>query len=198
MFTGLIEEMGTVLRAVPGDRGLTLVICARKVLEDLAVGGSIAVDGACLTAVARDAVSFTTELSEETLKRTTLGRLRGADPVNLERALTPTARLGGHFVTGHVDGVGTLRTRESRGDSSWFQFAVPADLEPLLVVKGSVAIDGASLTVAALEPGALAVAVIPHTLGATTLGLKQPGDPVNLEADILGKYVQRLLALGAA
>ncbi|MBI3002968.1 MAG: riboflavin synthase [candidate division NC10 bacterium] len=197
MFTGLIEEVGTVLRAVPGDRGLTLVTCARKVLEDLAVGDSIAMDGACLTVIARDAVSFTTELSEETLKRTTLGRLRGADPVNLERALTPMARLGGHFVTGHVDGVGTLLTRESRGDSSWFRFGVPADLEPLLVVKGSVAVDGVSLTVAALEPAALAVAVIPHTLGATTLGLKQPGDPVNLEADLLGKYVQRLLALGA-
>lgn len=198
MFTGLIEEMGTVLRAVPGDRDLTLVICARKVLEDLAVGDSIAVDGACLTVIGRDTVSFTTELSEETLKRTTLGRLGGADPVNLERALTPTARLGGHFVTGHVDGVGTLLTRESRGDSSWFRFGVPADFAPLLVVKGSVAVDGVSLTVAALEPAALAVAVIPHTLGATTLGLKQPGDPVNLEADILGKYVQRLLALGAA
>ena len=198
MFTGLIEEMGTVLRTVPGDRGIALVICARKVLEDLAVGGSVAVDGACLTVIASDAVSFTTELSEETLKRTTLGRLRGADPVNLERPLTPTARVGGHFVTGHVDGVSTLLTRECRGDSSWFRFALPADLEPLMVLKGSVAVDGVSLTVAALEPGALAVAVIPHTLGATTLGLKQPGDPVNLEADILGKYVQRLLALGAA
>lgn len=198
MFTGLIEEMGTVLRTVPGDRSLTLVICARKVLEDLAVGGSIAVDGACLTVVARDAVSFTTELSEETLKRTTLGRLRGADPVNLERALTPTARLGGHFVTGHVDGVGTLLGRERRGDSHWFRFGVPGDLEPLLIPKGSVAVDGVSLTVAALEPGVFAVAVIPHTFGMTTLGVKQPGDPVNVETDILGKYVRRLLVLGAA
>lgn len=196
MFTGLIEEMGTVLRMVPGDRSLGLVICARKVLEDLGMGGSIAVDGACLTVVARDAVSFTVELSEETLKRTTLGGLRGAAPVNLERPLTPVARLGGHFVTGHVDGVGTLLSREARGDSHWFRFAVPADLEPLLVLKGSVAVDGVSLTVAALEAGAFAVAVIPHTLAATSLGTKQPGDPVNLETDILGKYVQRLLALG--
>jgi riboflavin synthase len=107
------------------------------------------------------------------------------------------ARLGGHFVTGHVDGVGTLLSRETRGDSHRFQFALPPDLEPLLVLKGSVAVDGVSLTVAALEVGAFAVALIPHTLAATTLGLRQPGDPVNLETDILGKYVQRMLALGA-
>lgn len=198
MFTGLIEEIGTVLRTIPGDRSLGLVICARRILEDLAVGGSIAVDGACLTVAARDAVTFTVDLSEETLKRTTLGQLRGAAPVNLERPLTPAARLGGHFVTGHVDGVGTLLGREGRGASHWFRFAVPADLEPLLVPKGSVAVDGVSLTVAALEAGAFAVALIPHTLAATTLGGKQPGDPVNLETDILGKYVQRMLALGAA
>ena len=197
MFTGLIEEVGTVLRTFPGDRSLTLVIGARKVLEDLAVGGSIAVDGACLTVVATDAASFTVDLSEETIKRTTLGNLRNAQRVNLERPLTPMARLGGHFVTGHVDGVGTLLSREARGDSHRFRFAPPPDLEPLLVLKGSVAVDGVSLTVAALEAGAFAGAVIPHTLGATTLGLKQPGDPVNLETDILGKYVQRMLALGA-
>ena len=196
MFTGLIEEVGTVLRTLPGDRSLGLAICARRVLEDLRVGGSIAVDGACLTVVTRDALSFTVELSEETLKRTTLGGLRGAAPVNLERPLTPMARLGGHFVTGHVDGVGALLSREVRGDSHWVRFAFPADLEPLLVPKGSVAVDGVSLTLAALEAGTFAVAVIPHTLAATTLGTKQPGDPVNLEADILGKYVQRLLALG--
>ncbi len=197
MFTGLIEEVGTVLRTFPGDRSLTLVIGARKVLEDLAVGGSIAVDGACLTVVAADAASFTVDLSEETIKRTTLGNLRNAQRVNLERPLTPMARLGGHFVTGHVDGVGTLLSREARGDSHRFRFASPPDLAPLLVLKGSVAVDGVSLTVAALEAGAFAVAVIPHTLAATTLGLKQPGDPVNLETDILGKYVQRMLALGA-
>ena len=197
MFTGLIEEVGTVLRTIPGDRSLTLVIGARKVLEDLSVGGSIAVDGACLTVVATDAASFTADLSEETIKRTTLGNLRNAQRVNLERPLTPMARLGGHFVTGHVDGVGTLLSREARGDWHWFRFAFPPDLEPLLVLKGSVAVDGVSLTVAALEAGAFAVAVIPHTLAATTLGLKQPRDPVNLETDILGKYVQRMLALGA-
>ncbi|MGH7407716.1 MAG: riboflavin synthase, partial [Candidatus Methylomirabilales bacterium] len=163
MFTGLIEEVGTVLRTLPGDRSRGLAICARRVLEDLRVGGSIAVDGACLTVVARDALSFTVELSEETLKRTTLGGLRGAAPVNLERPLTPVARLGGHFVTGHVDGVGALLSREVRGDSHWFRFAVPADLEPLLVPKGSVAVDGVSLTLAALEAGTFAVAVIPHT-----------------------------------
>jgi riboflavin synthase len=197
MFTGLIEEVGTVLRTIPGDRSLTLVIGARKVLEDLSVGGSIAVDGACLTVVATEAASFTADLSEETIKRTTLGNLRNAQRVNLERPLTPMARLGGHFVTGHVDGVGTLLSRETRGDSHRFQFALPPDLEPLLVLKGSVAVDGVSLTVAALEVGAFAVALIPHTLAATTLGLRQPGDPVNLETDILGKYVQRMLALGA-
>ncbi|MCI0372525.1 MAG: riboflavin synthase [candidate division NC10 bacterium] len=196
MFTGLIEEVGTVLRTLPCDRSLGLAIGARRVLEDLRVGGSIAVDGACLTVVGRDAVSFTVELSEETLKCTTLGGLRGSAPVNLERPLTPVTRLGGHFVTGHVDGVGALLSREARGHSHWFRFAVPADLEPLLVPKGSVAVDGVSLTLAALEPGTFAVAVIPHTLAATSLGTKQPGDPVNLETDILGKYVQRLLALG--
>lgn len=198
MFTGLIEEMGTVLRTIPGDRSVTLAIGARRVLQDLAVGGSIAVDGACLTVVTRDAASFTADLSEETIKRTTLGNLRVAHRVNLERPLTPMARLGGHFVTGHVDGVGTLLSREARGDSQQFRFALPPDLEPLLVLKGSVAVDGVSLTVTALEAGAFAVALIPHTLAATTLGLKQAGDPVNLETDILGKYVQRMLALGGA
>lgn len=197
MFTGLIEEMGTVLRTIPGDRSLTLVIGAQKVLEDLAVGGSIAVDGACLTVVTRDAASFAADLSEETIKRTTLGNLRNAQRVNLERPLTPMSRLGGHFVTGHVDGVGTLLSREARGDSHRFRFALPPDLEPLLVLKGSVAVDGVSLTVAALEAGAFGVALIPHTLAATTLGLKRPGDSLNLETDVLGKYVQRMLALGA-
>jgi riboflavin synthase len=162
--------------------------------DGLRVGDSIAVDGACLTVTALRGDGFTSDLSGETLKRTTLGRLRAGSRVNLERPLRLGDRLGGHLVTGHVDAVGQVVDRIPQGDGEFWRFRFPQDLMPLLVLKGSIAVDGISLTVAELSGDAFGVALIPHTLHHTTLGGKRVGDPVNLEADLLGKHVARLLA----
>ena len=198
MFTGIIEEVGRVLAVHPQAEGARIEVGASRVVEDLAPGGSIAVDGACLTAVAIRPGAFAADLSPETVARTTLGRRRPGDPVNLERPLRPTDRLGGHFVTGHVDGLGRILERRQTGESWLFAFGAPPSVQALLVPKGSVAVDGISLTVVDLLAEGFTVAIIPHTLRATTLGAKAVGDPVNLEGDLLGKYVQRLLGAPGA
>jgi riboflavin synthase len=186
MFTGIVEERGRV-RALEGGR---LVVECRAVLGDTAVGDSVAVNGVCLTVVeaAPDSLSF--DLAPETLSRTTLSRVRPGDPVNLERPLTLASRLGGHLVQGHVDGVGTVRSFAGNGDGARLGIEVPEGLRPYLVEKGSVAVDGVSLTVASADGEGFEVALVPHTLEATTLGERRPGDPVNLEADVLAKYVE--------
>jgi len=193
MFTGIIEEVGRVLASHAHAEGARIEVEASRVLEDLAPGSSIAVDGACLTATDIRAGAFAADLSPETVARTTLGRRRPGDPVNLERPLRPTDRLGGHFVTGHVDGLGRILERRQTGDSWVFAFGAPPSVQALLVPKGSVAVDGISLTVVDILAGGFSVAIIPHTLRATSLGAKAIGDAVNLEGDLLGKYVQRLL-----
>ncbi len=193
MFTGIIEALGTVERVDSGAEGARLVVRAGAVIDDARIGDSIAVNGVCLTITALNDGTFTADVSLETLRRSTLGGLRGGDPVNLERPLRVDQRLGGHIVQGHVDGVGTITGVRPEGDGIWMQLAPPAALLPLLVEKGSVAIDGVSLTVAALADGGFAVALIPHTLAVTTLGRRRVGEPVNIEVDILAKYVQRLL-----
>ncbi len=188
MFTGIVEELGTV-KAL---RGQKFTIAGRKVLEGLAVGDSIAVDGACLTVVAMDASSFSVDLSPETLSRTTLGERRAGDGVNLERALTPQSRLGGHFVQGHVDGTGRLLSVTPQGGARLARFGAPPEIMRYLVEKGFIAVDGISLTVTALDGSSFAVSVIPYTFENTTLGRKGPGSQVNLEIDILAKYVEKL------
>ena len=189
MFTGIIEELGTVDSVQPRLR----VRCA-TVLEDMAEGASIAVNGVCLTAVDLKPDSFAADLAPETLRRSNLGALRAGSRVNLERPLSPAGRLGGHIVQGHVDGTGEFLSLEALGGEDWWlRIRVPPELDPFLVYKGSVAIDGVSLTIAALEGGVLSVTIIPHTYRHTTLGGYRPGARVNLECDILAKHVEKLL-----
>lgn len=193
MFTGLIEEVGQVQRLRREGAGAKLAIQGQHTTSSLAIGDSIAVEGACLTVTRTAPTLFEADLSEETLARTTLGALQAGDFVNLERPLRPTDRLGGHFVTGHIDGVGNIRQIRETGGMWWCSIDYPEALRPLLVEKGSVAVDGISLTVAALEDASFGVAIIPHTYQETTLQYKQVGRRVNLEADLLGKYVIRYL-----
>jgi len=190
MFTGIIEELGAVLeRAL--DR---ITVSCRTVLADADVGSSIAVNGVCLTVVDRGPGHLGFDLSEETLRRTSLARLSPGDPVNLERSVTLTTRLGGHLVQGHVDGVGEVDGVEAQpAGGAWLTIRPPAELLRYLVDKGSVSVDGVSLTVAGADGDAFSVALIPHTLAVTTLGTARVGDAVNLEVDVLAKYVERLL-----
>jgi riboflavin synthase len=193
MFTGIVESLGEVLAVDRTDEGGRLRVHAGALLDGARVGESIAVSGVCLTMAALDADVFAADLAAETLRRTTLGTLQPGDPVNLERPLRLDQRLGGHMVQGHVDGVGMVTAVRPEGDGAWMEIAPPAALQPYLAEKGSVAVDGVSLTVAGRTPAAIAVALIPHTLAVTTLGRRRAGDKVNLEVDILAKYVERLL-----
>jgi riboflavin synthase len=190
MFTGIVEERGEV-RDRTDHR---LVVACATVNGGSETGASVAVNGTCLTVVERTADSLAFDLSEETLRRTSLRRLEVGHPVNLERPATLGTRLGGHLVQGHVDGVGEV-TRVESGDAGGavLTVRVPRDLLRYVVEKGSITLDGVSLTVATLEDGDLTIALIPHTLAATTLGTARPGDPVNLEVDVIAKYVERLL-----
>ena len=194
MFTGIVEELGTVRSVEPIGDGARVQIAATHVVVDAAIGASIAVNGCCLTVVELGEGGFAADAVGETLRRTSLGALRPGDPVNLERPVRVQDRLGGHLVQGHVDGVGTLRTSEPNADGSRrMEFSAPAALLRYVVEKGSITVDGISLTVAEALDDGFAVAVIPHTLAVTTLGTRQVGDPVNLEVDIVAKYVERLI-----
>jgi riboflavin synthase len=194
MFTGIVEELGTVRGVHPTGGGARIEIAARQVLDDAEIGASIAVNGCCLTVVELGEGGFAADAVTETLGRTGLGELAPGDPVNLERPVRLQDRLGGHLVQGHVDGVGAIRLRTSQADGSQLvEFAAPDAVMRYVVEKGSITVDGISLTVAALSPDGFAVAVIPHTLAVTTLGTKRLGDTVNLEVDIVAKYVERLL-----
>ena len=190
MFTGIVEERG-VIREIGGDR---LVVVCRTVASDAEVGASIAVNGVCLTVVQRSDDGLAFDLSEETVRRTSFSRLSPGDGVNLERPLTLASRLGGHLVQGHVDGVGEVsEVRPEAAGGAWVTVRPPQELRRYLVEKGSVCVDGVSLTVAALKGDAFSVALIPHTLAVTTLGTTGAGDPVNLEVDVIAKYVDALL-----
>jgi riboflavin synthase len=190
MFTGIVEERG-VVREVGTTR---LSIGCRTVTSDATEGASIAVNGACLTVVERSDEHLAFDVSEETLRRTSFSRLRAGDPVNLERPLTLSSRLGGHLVQGHVDGVGEVVAIDLADDgSSWITVRAPERVARYLVDKGSVCVDGVSLTVASRDGTTFGVALIPHTLEVTTLGTAEVGDPLNLEADVIAKYVEALL-----
>lgn len=193
MFTGIIESIGTVREFSRHPHGTRTRIAAVEVAGELRAGDSIAVDGACLTVSLVSGGEFGCDLSAETLERTTLGRLRSGTRVNLERSLRLGDRLGGHFVTGHVDAVGHIAGRIPQGGAEFLRIGFPRVLAPLLVMKGSIAVDGISLTVAELTQDTFGVALIPYTLEGTTLSQKRVGEMVNLEADLLGKYVARCL-----
>jgi riboflavin synthase len=195
MFTGIVEELGRVNNVETRATGARLRITASRVLEDVFEGASIAVNGVCLTALDLRPDSFSADIAPETLRRSNLGDLRAGSLVNLERPLSPTGRLSGHIVQGHVDGTGELVSLEPLGDENWWlRVRVPLELDRWLVYKGSVALDGISLTVAALESSVLAVTIIPHTYQNTSLRDRRPGQRVNIECDILAKHVEKLLA----
>ena len=193
MFTGLIREIGTVAAATGGPGGLRLELDAPGTAAAAQVGDSVAIDGVCLTVVAVEGPRLAFEAVPETLERTALATLESGSRVNLEPALRAGDPLGGHHVQGHVDGVGAVRSVDQEGDGRRVWFDAPADVLRYVVEKGSVAVQGTSLTVAALDAGGFAVALIPHTLAATTLGALRAGDRVNLEADVLAKYVEALV-----
>lgn len=194
MFTGLIEDLGTVARVEGRPQGARLSVETRLPAADLAHGKSIAVEGVCLTVVEREGSRIGFDVSAESLSRSTLGDLVAGARVNLERPMALGERLGGHLVLGHVDGVGRVVSRERVGDSVRFVVELPEGLAPLVVAKGSIALDGISLTVNELkDPGRIGLMLIPETLRATTWGEKQSGARVNVEADILAKHVQRLM-----
>jgi riboflavin synthase len=195
MFTGIIEEVGSVVALELREGGARITLGAPLIAGDIRTGDSVSVNGVCLTAVEPSRQGFSADVSPETLRRSSLASLRPGSKVNLERALAAGGRLGGHFVQGHVDGVGAIESLDQLGGGNWWlSVAVPSELERYFVFKGSVAIDGISLTIAAVDPGRISVAVIPHTYANTNLREKHPGDPVNLETDVLAKYVEKMLA----
>ena len=194
MFTGIIEELGSVRSIEERGENARIVIAAKTVTEGTNHGDSIAVNGVCLTALDIHDDSFAADVSRETLQRSTLGSLKPGTPVNLERAVTPATRLGGHMVQGHVDARGEFIGVDSHGESWTLRIAYPSEIARYLVFKGSVAVEGISLTIANLTDDYFEIAIIPKTWEVTNLSHLKPGDGVNLEVDVIGKYVERLLA----
>lgn len=193
MFTGIIEELGVVRKIkMTGESG-SIDIMAHKVLEHTKIGDSIAVNGVCLTVTSLSKDGFTADIMAETFRRSSLGKCHPKDKVNLERAMAADGRFGGHIVSGHIDGTGTITENKKEGNAVWVTVKTQKEIMDLIVEKGSICIDGISLTVADLEEGSFQVSIIPHTGEATTLLMKHPGDLVNLENDVVGKYVQKLL-----
>lgn len=193
MFTGIVEEKGRVAHITPADQGVRLMIDAPLVAADLSIGDSVAVNGVCLTVVEATGSAFAADVVKETLDRSNLGGLRPNDAVDLERPMPAAGRFDGHIVQGHVDGTGRVTDITPEGESVRMRLSSPPSLERYLVEKGSVTVDGVSLTVAGVSDGEFEVALIPHTLEVTVLGERQPGDVVNLEVDVIAKYVERLM-----
>lgn len=193
MFTGIVEEMGAITSLEKTLAATRLTILASAVMGDLKIGDSVSVNGTCLTVVTKGERNFVVEVSPETLSVTTLGQLTGGAPVNLERAMRLNERIGGHLVAGHVDGVGTIRSRHQEGNAICFTIEAPSDILRYCVTKGSITIDGVSLTINEVADHSFSIVIIPHTAKVTILGLKQVNDTVNLESDLIGKYVERLL-----
>ncbi len=193
MFTGIVEEVGTLKAIRKGAHSAVLEIQAKVVLEDIHLGDSIAVNGVCLTATSFSPAGFTADVMHETLNRSSLAALRPGSRVNLERAMAANGRFGGHIVAGHVDGLGTVRRIEKDDNAIWFTIAAGPEILRYVVEKGSITIDGISLTVARVDADSFAISAIPHTVAVTVLADRKVGDPVNLETDIIGKYVEKLL-----
>ena len=193
MFTGIIEELGTVLAIETQPDAIRLTIGCDEVLSDLGRGDSISCSGTCLTAIEIDDKGFTADVMLETLKRSSLDGVQVGDPINLERAMSNKTCFGGHIVQGHVDGVGEFVSREKSDNWDWVKIRIPAELMKYVVHKGSITLDGISLTVNDIEDDVIALSLIPETLTVTTLGYKKPGDKVNVEADVLAKHIERLM-----
>lgn len=193
MFTGIVEEIGLIRAVVRGGRSVRLEVSCTKVLEDAKMGDSIAVNGICLTVTGMGDNWFSADVMPETMRRTGLDKLGISGRVNLERALRLADRLGGHMVSGHIDGMGTVSGRLEEDNAIWLTIAAGGEILKYVVEKGSVALDGTSLTVAAVDDKSFKVSLIPLTRGITTLGLKKPGDMVNIECDVIGKYIEKLL-----
>ena len=195
MFTGIVEELGSIRSlSISGSSG-RICINADKVLQNTNIGDSIAVNGICLTVVTMTPDSFTADVMAETVRRSSLGSAKAGDKVNLERAMSAEGRFGGHIVSGHIDGTGTIMEYRKEENAVWLTIGTSAEILELIVEKGSICIDGISLTVAAVSDSDFSVSIIPHTGEETTLLKKKPGDKVNLENDVVGKYVQKLLGL---
>ncbi|MGB4092808.1 MAG: riboflavin synthase [Ruminococcus flavefaciens] len=193
MFTGIIEEVGTVKTVQHSGNSSFIRIEAKKILEDVRLGDSIAVNGVCLTVTHFDSTTFQADVMNETLSRSSLGSLRNGSPVNLERAMAAGGRFGGHIVSGHIDGTGTVSDIRNDGIAVWYTVSAKPEILRYIVEKGSIAIDGISLTVAKVTDNSFSVSIIPHTASVTILGTKKTGDIVNLENDIVGKYVEKLM-----
>jgi riboflavin synthase len=194
MFTGIVEELGVVEALEDQGDAVRLTVRGPHVTQDARLGDSVAVNGCCLTVADREGETFTADVMRETLDKTSLGALQPGGRVNLERAVTATSRLGGHIVQGHVDGTGSVVRREASEHWELVEVSLPPDLARYLVPKGSVTVDGVSLTVVDVGDESFTVSLIPETLARTTLGHREPGDPVNLEVDVIAKYVERLVA----
>ena len=193
MFTGIVEEMGTIRSIRKGAHSAVLEIQAKVVLEDIHLGDSIAVNGVCLTATSFTPTTFTADVMHETLNRSSLASLKPGSRVNLERAMAANGRFGGHIVSGHVDGLGTVLSTQKDDNAIWYTIGAPPEVLRYVVEKGSITIDGISLTVARVDSQSFAISAIPHTVAVTVLQDRKPGDKVNLETDIIGKYVEKLL-----
>ncbi len=193
MFTGIIEEVGEIVTVTPIENGKNLTIRARRVLEGTRIGDSIAVDGVCLTVTALGSEQFSVQAVGETLEKTTLGTVQHGRRVNLERALAVGDRLGGHFVQGHVNGIGHIRTMRKRGENYLLEVEIPPPLRKYIILEGSIAIDGISLTIAHLIDVLVGINIIPHTMENTNLRYKQVGDGVNIEVDLIAKYIENLI-----
>ena len=195
MFTGIVEELGTVISLKRGSKAAVLTIKANVIFEDLKLGDSVAVNGVCLTATHISGNTFQADVMNETFNRSSLGSLKKGSVVNLERAMAANGRFGGHIVSGHIDGTGKVAAITKDDNAIWYKIKTDRGILKYIVEKGSVAIDGISLTVAKMDSQSFSVSIIPHTAGATTLSLRKAGDVVNLENDIVGKYIERFLAL---
>lgn len=193
MFTGIVEEMGTIAGIQKGAKSAVLTIQAQKVFSDIHIGDSIALNGVCLTVTSFSKDTYTADVMNETLQRSSLGSLTIGSKVNLERAMPADGRFGGHIVSGHIDGTGTIKKVEKDDNAIWYTIAAPENLMKYIVEKGSIAIDGISLTVAKRSDADFAISMIPHTAKETVLSQKKPGDIVNLENDIVGKYIEQLM-----
>jgi riboflavin synthase len=193
MFTGIIEEVGTIEQMRQSGEAIVLTIGARKILEDVKLGDSIAVNGVCLTVTSFTTQSFTVDVMPETVRATSLRMLKRGSKVNLERAMAANGRFGGHFVSGHVDGVGEIIRKEPVANAVYYEIKIPKELRKYMIFKGSVAVDGTSLTIFGLTDDTFTISLIPHTRAETILGDKQIGDIVNIECDVIGKYVEQFI-----
>jgi len=194
MFTGIVEELGTVSQIQKTDTGKQFTITANVIMNDLKVGDSVSVNGVCLSVTTYNKNSFNLDLVKETLKKSNLGDLKNESLVNLERAITLSTRLGGHIIQGHVETVGVIMDKVSSGDGAILSVGIDPGLMRYCISKGSIALDGISLTIASMSENILKIALIPHTLEMTTLGSKDVGDSLNIETDIIGKYIERLMS----